>query len=506
MKVITCLRLCTAVVLVLAAAWMSLPPGTAQADIGWPPLSPGGSSLEAPEGVQTNVRMVSEEVNLTVEPFERPVPYNQEDAPAYHMRALVEAAFQMRNLGAADEAFDVWFPLAASLRFPGMLSYTPENIVSDFKVWVDGEPTATEQVQAPDVGDPTLQSAWARFAMRFPAGQDVTVRVNYTLYPGGRRPFGGFEYILQTGAGWKDTIGKAVINVTLPDTITAENVSLEGKSMEGLPIAPQPEGYTIDNNVIHWELTDLEPGEQDNIFVEVLEPERYRELVRARAQAANEPNSADAQVALANATRNAVMLVKSVGQHGGGTALGEQINAAYRKALELDPRADIYVEYIEWLRRSTAMDLYTIGVCPEELCATVNQALQAYPDSAELIAIDQEIKNLQAQNAPFATQYALSQTATAGVTTSQATQPALSSTATAARAAELAAQEALGATGTRQAVQATAARATELAAPTTTPVPEAQPAGGISPAVWVPLAVIAAIFLLIGLRRRSNPK
>lgn len=492
MKAITRLRLCVAAVLMLAAAWMTLPRSTAQADIGWPPLNPGGSSLEAPEGADTNVRMVSEEVNLTVEAFERPVPGNKEDSPAYHMRALVEAVFQMRNLGTADEAFDVWFPLAASLRYPGMLPYWPDNIVNDFKVWIDGEPAAFEQVQAPDVGNPEQQSTWARFAMRFPAGQDVTVRVNYTLYPSGRRPFGGFEYILQTGAGWKDTIGKAVINVTLPDTVTPENVSLAGKSIEGLPIAPQPEGYSIENNVIHWELTDLEPGEQDNIYVDVLEPERYRELVRARAQAESAPNSADAQAALARASINAVMVVKSVGQHGGGRELGEQINAAYRKALELDERADIYLEYIQWLKRSSGGSLFTIGVCPEELCAVVARALQAYPDNAELIAIDAEIKNLQAQNAPYATQYALDRTATAGAAASQAAQQALSQTATAA------------------ALLPTAAPATAVPslAPAATQTPASQPAAarGISPAVWVLVAVIAVLFVLIGLYQKSNPK
>lgn len=506
MKAITRLRLCTAAVLMLAAAGMTLPRSTAQADIGWPPLSPGGSSLEAPEGADTNVRMVSEEVNLTVEAFERPVPRNKEDSPAYHMRALVEAVFQMRNLGTAEEAFDVWFPLAASLRYPGMLPFWPDNIVSDFKVWVDGEPTAFEQVQAPDVGNPEQQSTWARFAMRFPAGQDVTVRVNYTLYPSGRRPFGGFEYILQTGAGWKDTIGRVVINVYLPDTVTPENVSLSGKSIEGLPIAPQPEGYSIENNVIHWELTDLEPGEQDNVYVDVLEPERYRELVRARAQAAQQPNSADAQVALARASINAVLVVKSVGQHGGGRELGEQINAAYRRALELDPRADIYLEYIQWLKRSSGASLFTIGVCPEELCAVVAQALQAHPDNAELAAIDAEIKRLQAQNAPYATQYAIDRTATAEIAASQAAQQARSSTATAEAAGAQATQAALSATGTAQSVQATAARAAELAAPTATPAPPAQTPGGISPAVWVPVAVIAVLFLFIGLYQKSNPK
>jgi len=482
------LQLCSAAVMML----MVLPQSSARADIGWPPLSPGGSSLEAPQGVNTQVRMVREEVNLTVEPFERPVPKNKEDSPAYHMRALAEAVFQMRNLGTVDESFDVWFPLAASLRYPGMLPYWPDNIVSDFKVWVDGEPTATQQVQAPDVGDPTQQSAWARFAMTFPAGQDVTVRVNYTLYPSGRRPFGGFEYILQTGAGWKDTISKAVINVYLPDTVTAENVSLSGKSIEGLPIAPQPAGYTIENNVIHWELTDLEPNAKDNVYVDVLEPERYHELVRARARAASEPDSADAQVALARAAMGAVMLVKSVGQHGGGKALGEQINTAYRKALELDPRADIYLEFIQWLKRSSGASLFTIGVCPEELCTTVNQALQAYPDNAELIAVDKEIKNLQAQNAPYATQYALDRTATADSLSSTATAGAIKPT-TVSPSATLVPRASLVPSLTP------AASATDPA------VSEMSPAG-VSPVVWISVIGLAVLLLLFGLRQGPRYK
>ena len=221
-------------------------------------------------------------------------------------------------------------------------------------------------------------------------------------------------------------------------------------------------------------------------------PERYRELVRARAQAESAPNSADAQVALARASINAVMVVKSVGQHGGGRALGEQINAAYRRALELDPRADIYLEYIQWLKRSSGGSLFTIGVCPEELCAVVARALQAHPDNAELVAIDAEIKNLQAQNAPYATQYALDRTATAVITASQA------------------AQQALSQTGTAAALLPTAAPATAVPslAPAATQTPASQPAAarGISPAVWVLVAVIAVLFVLIGLYQKSNPK
>lgn len=488
------LLICTAAALLMFVFWMALPPSTTHADIGWPPLSPGGSSLEAPQGVNTNVRMLAEEVNLTIEPFERAVPEGEENSPAYHMRALVEAVFTLRNLGATDEAFDVWFPLAASLRYPAMLPYTPDNIIQDFQVWVDGLPTQTERVQAPDVGDPAQESAWARFPMRFPAGQDVLVRVNYTLYPSGRRPFGGFEYILQTGAGWKESIGKATLNVYLPDTVTAENVSLSGKSVEGLPIAPQPAGYTIQNNVIHWEFTDLEPTEKDNLYVDVLEPERYRELVRARANAANRPDSADAQLELATVIQGAVLVVKSVGQHGGGTGLADQANTAYRRALELDPqRADIYVEYARWLMRTGGWSsLMFNGVCPPELRDLVDQGLATFPENADLRQIDEEIRTLQAEGAPFATQAVLDQTATAEGAARQAARQALSGTATAA------------------ALQPSPTPITPTVPPIPTPTATATPAspgqdrGGISAAVWLPVAIVAIFFLLIGLRQRTR--
>lgn len=487
------MQICTAAALLLAVLWMALPPSISYADIGWPPLSPGGSSLEAPQGVDTNVRMLAEEVNLTIEPFERTVPKG-EDSPAYHMRALVEAVFTLRNLGAADEAFDVWFPLAASLRYPAMLPYTPDNIIQDFQVWVDGLPTQTERVQAPDVSDPAQESAWARFPISFPAGKDVTVRVNYTLYPSGRRPFGGFEYILQTGAGWKDTIGKATLNVYLPDTVTAENVSLSGKSVEGLPIAPQPAGYTIQNNVIHWELTDLEPTAKDNLYVDVLEPERYRELVRARANAANQPDSADAQLELARASRNAVLVVKSIGAHGGGKALGEAVNVAYRRALELAPqRADIYTEYARWLMSTGGWSsLMFNGVCPPELCDLVDRGLSLFPENADLLQISAEIHTLQTEGAPLATQAALDQTATAAGAAQQATRQALSGTAT----AEALQPSATPITPTVPSIPTPTASAT--------PVSSTPGSGGISAAVWLPVAIVAIFFLLIGLRQRAR--
>jgi hypothetical protein len=482
----------------LVLLWSALPQQAVRADIGWPPLNPSGAAPGVPQGVDTQVRMVSEEVVLTVETYERPVPKGMEASPAYFMRGLVEAQFLMRNLGESQESFDVWFPLAASVRYHGLLPVIfPDNIVQDFKVWVDGLPVSFEQEQAPDVGDPKVESSWARFPMTFPAGQDVQVHVNYTIYPSGRRPFGDFEYILQTGAGWKGTIGEATIIVNLPDTVTPENVSLSGNSVEGLPLAPNPAGYTIENNEIRWHLTDLEPTEKDNVFVNVLESGRYRSLVHARATVLNTPNSADAQLALANAIQNALIVVKRVGQHGGGKALGEQVNVAYRRALELAPqRAEIYYQYATWLLRSDGSNsLMRDGTCPQELCDVVRRGLEIAPDDPELVKLDEQLRNMQEEHSQSATQWAFAQTATAEDIAAQQTIQALSATPTPMP--------------TQTPLPSLTASAT-LAPATSTPVPASPTAtsapknpGVVCKGMLLPLGLGAVVLLLSWLRRRA---
>ncbi len=116
----------------LLAAMLAAQVQPGRADIGWPPLNPAGASPGLPTGFETNVRMLSEEVNITIEAHERPAANQGEDSPANAMRAQVEAVFLMRNLGKADETFDVWFPLAASL-LPGHAARFSRQILAGFQ-------------------------------------------------------------------------------------------------------------------------------------------------------------------------------------------------------------------------------------------------------------------------------------------------------------------------------------------------------------------------------------
>jgi len=402
----------------------SVPQGTVHADLGLPLVNPGGSSVELPEGERTNVRMVEEEVNLTIEPYIAAIPGE------YNMRGRVEAVFLMRNLGSTKEALEVWFPLATSVRYPGVLSYTPEKFVQDFKIWVDGAPTPVQKVKAPDLGEPSMESLWASFPITFPAGKDVTVRVTYTLYPSGYGTFGSFEYILQTGADWNGTIGKALIKVNLPYPVTDENVSLSGTSIIGMVLAPQPPGYVIEDNVIRWEFSDLEPGAQDNIYVDVLEPGRYQALLDARSRAASQPDSADAQFTLAKASSSALCVVKYLNPNGGGEELAQQANAAFRRALELAPdREEIYVAYISWMMASEAwLSLMRDGVCPAETCDVLQRALELFPNNADLVSLDENIQSLL-EDWAYQHQVATSDAATASAGAQQALSEAFTTTA-----------------------------------------------------------------------------
>ncbi len=398
-------RIIAAVIAMFLVWLLASPVIHAHADVGLPPVNPGGSSLSPQETIQTHVRMVMEEVNLTVEPYERPIPAHTSDNPGFWMRVLVDGKFVMRNMGDAPETFDVWFPLAATTRYPDLLMYLtnsqPENIIQDFQVWVDGLPIDTRQVSGPALNLPEGESPWATFPVSFPARQDVVIRVSYTLYPGGWRPFGDVEYILQTGAGWVDTIGEATITVYLPDNITQESVSLGGNSIFGGPLEPQPAGYVVENNLITWHFNDLEPGPKDDIFLNVLEPQRYRRLLQARGKAAqadpaNTAETAAAYLELARAAQEAVMIIKTVAHNGGGLALGDEATAAFARALELNPdQASIYSEYARWLMIVTRgwMQLETQGTCPQEVCDLVQRGLEKFPQDAELQKLDIRFKD-----------------------------------------------------------------------------------------------------------------
>jgi hypothetical protein len=500
-------------------------PGGARADVGLPPVSPSGSSLSPEDALQTNVRMVSEVVDLTVEPYERPLPPDQiEDNPGYWMRVLVDAQFVMRNLGEAPEAFEVWFPLAANTHYPDYLLYQttqrPEIAIQDFRVRVDGQPVPAQQVNGPVLNQPDGESPWglpedgspwATFPVEFPPGEDVLIRVRYTLYPGGRCPFGDIEYILQTGAGWRDTIGEATITAHLPHEVTPESVSLSSQDIFGETLEPQPAGYVVEGDTITWHFTDLEPTAEDNIYLNVLEPQRYERLLEARRKVEQVGDAAPLKVAaayleLARAAREAVLIIKNVTRNGGGKALGEAASGAYRRSLELDPeQASVYSEYARWLLSTGGwQQLEFEGTCPPEACELVQRGLEKFPQYAALQELDQMFRDSQIM---YQTEVAYITQDAFLTATQQAlqTQRAMDTQAAHPTGTPIPIDTALPPTPVAQAsllLTATPPPTIALPAATSLPTP-ASPGGGFCPGAAITLA-LASLLMVPTLSRRRR--
>jgi hypothetical protein len=114
------------------------------------------------------------------------------------------------------------------------------------------------------------EMAWSGFEVTFPLDQDVLIRVDYVMTP--ERGFEddnlhAFQYVLQTGAGWKGTIGRANIVVHFPYFVSDQNV-LSGTTP----------GYQTLYDEIYWSFQDLEPTPADNIFVAFIRPSTWQKM------------------------------------------------------------------------------------------------------------------------------------------------------------------------------------------------------------------------------------
>lgn len=305
--------------LLLALAFSLLAPLPARADVA-PPEAPPGAGI-APGQELTQVRMVSERVTLTI------LPNREGQMP----KARTEAVFQMRNLGAVEEKMDVRFPLVfgESVYYSEMF---PE--ISDIQVKVEGKTVATQR-QVGGYLDSETKIPWAVFPVMFPPGQDVNLTVTYTTLGFGYEPHIVFRYILETGAGWKDTIGSAEIVVVLPYAASLENVMFDEYSGYG-QTTPNPQ---FSGNEIRWRFENLEPGWEDNFAVMVIQPSAWQKVLRERENTAKNPNDGEAWGRLGKAIKEVIRYPKGyLRADDAGRQMYLEAVAAYDKAVTLLPR------------------------------------------------------------------------------------------------------------------------------------------------------------------------
>jgi hypothetical protein len=292
---------------------------SASADIA-PPESPPGVVI-APGSESTQVRMVSEVVTLTL--------ISSGDLIG---KVKTEAVFIMHNQGSSDERLDVRFPL----NFGNALYYKdvfPE--ISDFKAQVEGRAVTTTRTIS-KLNPTGSDIPWASFPVTFPAGVDVKIRAEYTTQGFGydNEPFRYFKYILETGAGWKDTIGSGELIVRLPFDATPQNVVIsrgEGFSQ----VAGEP---VYSKNEARWRFENLEPTTNDNFEVELVSLPSWKNILVERQNTSNNPKDGEAWGRLGKAIKTAITFPKGyLREDAGGLELFDEAVAAYTKSVTILP-------------------------------------------------------------------------------------------------------------------------------------------------------------------------
>jgi hypothetical protein len=298
-------------------------PSPARADIA-PPDYPPGANL-VPGSETTQVRMVAETVTLAVQ------LQSASDAPG---QVITTCDFQMRNLGTETERMQVRFPL--TFLYGGSNGWGEFPEIRDLRVRVNGGTVATRRVTSAAPGDAYSNSdavPWAAFDVAFPPNEDVQIQVIYTGDGIGEYPYLGFRYILETGAGWKDTIGSADLIVHYPFEVSPENMLLTGTT----GFSETSPGAALSGREIRWRYTDFEPTVEDNLQVSLVMPSAWQKVVQERENVRKNPNDGEAWGRLGKVYKEIAFLRRGLREDDGGSQVYEQAVDAYEKATTLKP-------------------------------------------------------------------------------------------------------------------------------------------------------------------------
>ncbi len=352
-------------------------PSTVLADVA-PPINPPGSNPQ-PGSENTQVRMMAETVLVDVQ---------SDTTPGSLGRARVTADFTMRNLGAVPESMAVRFPTSAN---DGRDQY-PE--ITDIAIKVNGEKVPFQYASYTDTRyyNQDYDVPWAEFDVTFPVGQDVAIQVAYSLNGSGYSPFTAFYYILETGAGWKDTIGSADIILRLPYPASTQNVIMDMQ----IGWAETTSGGVFNGNEVRWHFEDFDPvpdSDVQNMEFALVAPVAWQTVLKERDNAAKNPNDGEAWGRLAKAYKQIFLMSKGYRTDAGGEELYQMSIAAYEKCLALKPDdAQWHAGFAELLASRSYFDSW-YDPTPDAYRALdeIHTALQLAPNDAKVLEIAQNI-------------------------------------------------------------------------------------------------------------------
>jgi hypothetical protein len=345
-----------------------LAPSPVRADVA-PPESPPGVII-SPGSDVTQVRMVSEVVTLTI------ISGNDQIG-----KAKTSADFLMRNIGPSEESMDVRFPLTfgEALYTPGVY---PE--IKDFKAQVDGSPVTVTRVSTLDANSGNT-IPWASFPVKFPAGKDVKISAIYTAQGFGYEPFLTFRYILETGAGWKGTIGVGDIIIRLPFASSQQNVLIDS----GSGFSQVAGGPVFSGNDVSWHFENLEPTTDQNFQFRMVSPVYWNKILAERQNTSKNPQDGEAWGRLGKAIKETIRNPKGdLRDDDGGKQLYAEASQAYQKAVTLLPKdAQWHYGYADLLWSHYLFNIYYKGFQDNSevirLASEIQSSLQINPNYQE---------------------------------------------------------------------------------------------------------------------------
>jgi hypothetical protein len=239
----------------------------------------------------------------------------------------------MRNLSSTAEQMAVRFPIGESDGWGN----TPE--IKDISISVDGKTVPTRVINGEDPNGMSEAVPWVEFDVKFPPGEDVHIQVSYLLEAAGEMPFIWFTYVFSTGAGWKGTIGNAVLFVRFPYEVSQLNVLPNLNAVEPEMV----EGHKISANELKWVFTEFEPEARDNFKITIAAPSVWQELLQEQEWVSSHALDGDAwgqvgklskDLAFSSRRRGfrAVWIINDIGAQ----ALYQMSLAAYENAVRLN--------------------------------------------------------------------------------------------------------------------------------------------------------------------------
>ena len=367
------------ILIVISVAVVVFFPLPVNADIA-PPDWPSGANL-APDSEYTQVRMVSERVVIDLD--ERVLEGSLGEAK-------VTARFKMQNLGDEIETMFARFPLTFWNGTSGSSGGYPE--IKDVSFSVAGEPVDWRRVDLPVMGNESLSIPWAEFGITFPPGEEVLIEVTYTNRPVGEYPFIAYRYVLETGRGWKGSIGTAEIIVSLPYAANFQNVIMD----ETTGWSQTTPGAILDGSQVIWHLENFEPTRANNIEISLVMPNTWKQVLEERSRLDDNPQDGEAWGRLGKLYKETSYLRRLFRKDAGGQELYTLSVEAYEKALNLLPEDALWhAGFADLLWKHAYWDVFQPGSPNlDEMERAVKEIKLAYdlkPDDQKIINILDEM-------------------------------------------------------------------------------------------------------------------